>query len=102
LDPAASQTHVRSDIVDDLGYSPRDGEARTMVRSAIGSEPGYLLRVKRFEALGFGFPNFRVHVHDLSEGVGLDGLLGLSFLRHFNYEIRSAEGRILVERATAT
>ena len=67
VDTAASETHVRSDIVDDLGYSPRDGEARTMVRSAVGSEPGYLLRVKRFEALGFGFPSFRVHVHDLPE-----------------------------------
>lgn len=27
-----------------------------------------------------------------------DGLLGLNFLHHFNYEVRSGEGRILVER----
>lgn len=101
LDTAASETHVASNVVDDLGYSPRDGEARTIVRSAIGSEPGYLLRVKRFESLGFGFDDFRVHVHDLPEGAGIDGLLGLSFLRNFNYEIRSVEGRILVDRASA-
>jgi hypothetical protein len=34
----------------------------------------------------------------LPEGFGIDGLLGLSFLRHFNYEIRSAEGRISADR----
>jgi hypothetical protein len=39
-----------------------------------------------------------IHVHDLPVGFGIDGLLGLSFLKRFNYEIRSAEGRILIER----
>ncbi|MEJ7599680.1 MAG: retropepsin-like aspartic protease [Kofleriaceae bacterium] len=98
LDTAASHTHISSDIVDDLGYSPIDGEAITSVRSAIGNEPGYTLRVKRFQSLGFGFDDFLIHVHDLPGGFGIDGLLGLSFLKRFNYEIRSAEGRILVER----
>jgi hypothetical protein len=61
-----------------------------------------MLRVQRFESLGFGFDDFLIHVHDLPTGFGIDGLLGLSFLRRFNYEIRSIEGRILVERATGT
>lgn len=100
FDTAASETHIGSEVIDDLGYSPRDGEAITTVRSAVGAEPGYMLRVTRFESLGFRFSNFRIHVHDLPDGVGIDGLLGLSFLRHFNYEIRSAEGRILIERAS--
>jgi hypothetical protein len=101
FDTAASETHVVPEILDDLGYSPRQGEAITSVRSAIGKEPGYILRVTRFASLGFSFPDFAVHVHDLPEGVGIDGLLGLSFLRHFNYEVRSQEGRILVDRAAA-
>jgi hypothetical protein len=99
LDTAASHTHVSPDIIDELGYSPAEGEAITSVRSAIGKEPGYMLRVRRFESLGFGFDNFLVHVHDLPSGFGIDGLLGLTFLKQFNYEIRSAEGRILVERS---
>jgi len=37
-------------------------------------------------------------VHDLADGFDTDGPLGLGFLRHFNYEIRSAEGRILADR----
>jgi len=39
-----------------------------------------------------------VHVHHLPEGIGIDGLLGLSFLRHFNDEVRSQEGRICIDR----
>jgi len=85
--------------VDELGYSPAEGEAITSVRSAIGKESGYTLRVKRFESLGFGFDDFLIHVHDLPSGYGIDGLLGLSFLKRFNYEIRSVEGRILIGHA---
>ena len=32
------------------------------------------------------------------EGFEIQGLLGLNFLRRFNYEVRSEEGRILAER----
>jgi hypothetical protein len=98
FDTAAAHTHIIPDILDDLGYSPLQGEGVTVVRSAIGAERGYLMPVSRFSALGFTCHNFRIHVHDLPEGFGIDGLLGLSFLKQFNYEVRSAEGRILVER----
>lgn len=98
LDTAASETHLVPDVLDDLGYSPRQGEQVTVVRSAIGSEQGYLMRVARFSALGFTSSDFRIHVHDLPDGFGIDGLLGLSFLKQLNYEIRSNEGRILADR----
>jgi hypothetical protein len=99
FDTAASETHIVPEVIDDLGYSPLQGVAITSVRSAIGKETGYRLRVQRFESLGFGFDDFVIHVHDLPEGIGIDGLLGLTFLKHFNYEVRSVEGRILVDRA---
>lgn len=102
LDTAASHTHVTPDIIDELGYSPAEGEAITAVRSAIGRETGYMLRVQRFESLGFGFDDFLLHVHDLPAGFGIDGLLGLSFLKRFNYEIRSTEGRILIQHAVSS
>jgi predicted aspartyl protease len=98
LDTAASETHLVPDVLDDLGYSPRQGEQITIVRSAIGSERGYMMRVARFSALGFTCTDFRIHVHDLPDGFGIDGLLGLSFLKQLRYEIRSDEGRILARR----
>ena len=98
IDTGSAETVIRPDVVDDLGYSPRDAEAITTVRAAIGKEHGYTLRVARFSALGFTIPDFPIHIFDLVPGFGIDGLVGLSFLRQFNYTVRSAEGRILVER----
>jgi predicted aspartyl protease len=101
IDTGSSETVLAPYVVDDLGYSPRDGEKITRVRSAVGDEQGYTLRVTQFAALGFTLPDFRVHVFDLAAGYGIDGLIGLSFLRRFNYEVRSIEGEIRVERATS-
>jgi len=97
LDTGSWQTLIVPDIMDDLGFNPRDGEVVTSVYSAIGKEHGYMIRAPRFSALGFTVTDFSVHVFDLAERYGIDGLLGLSFLQRFNYQIRSAEGRILVE-----
>ncbi len=99
IDTGSSETVIVPEIVDELGYSPRDGEAVTTVRGAVGKEHGYTLRLARFASLGFAVPDFRVHVFDLASGWGIDGLIGLSYLRQFNYQVRSAEGRLLVERA---
>lgn len=97
LDTGSWQTLIVPDIMDDLGFNPRDGEAVTNVYSATGKEQGYMIRTPRFSALGFTVTDFSVHVFDLADRYGIDGLLGLSFLSRFNYEIRSAEGRILVQ-----
>lgn len=96
LDTGASDTLIRPDILDGLGYNPRDAGGVTTVTTALGVEPGYWLPVKRLWALGYEFTDFRVNAHDLPEKCGLDGLLGLNFLEHFNYEVRSKEGVILV------
>ena len=69
------------------------------MRSAVGREEGYLIDVQRFACLGFEVTDFQVHAHDLPEGWNIHGLVGLTFLRQFNCEIRFAEGKLLVERA---
>ncbi len=91
LDTGSTETVINPWVVDALGYTVRDGEQVTRVRSAIGDEHGYTLRVARFSALGFTHERFRVHVFDLAEGYGIDGLVGLSFLDRLNYEIRSVD-----------
>jgi predicted aspartyl protease len=101
LDTGAAETIVIPEVLDELGYSAREGEQITVMRSAVGREQGYLIRVARLACLGFQLSDFRVHAHDLPEGWGIHGLIGLSFLRQFNYEIRSIEGRLLVDRAAA-
>jgi predicted aspartyl protease len=98
VDTGSAHTVISAGLIDDLGYSPRQGEEITTVRTAVGKEQGYTLRVSRFWTLGFVVSDFPIHVFDLPEGFGIDGLVGLSFLRQFNVEIRLMEGRLLVDR----
>ncbi len=102
IDTGSAHTVIAAGIIDELGYSPRQGEGVTSVRTAVGREQGYLLRVARFWALGFTIPEFHVHVFDLPDGFGIDGLVGLSFLRELNIELRLSEGRLLAERVDTT
>jgi predicted aspartyl protease len=97
LDTGAVFTTIVPEIADSIGYSARDGFKRTRVRTAIGSEEGYGLRVAELTVLGFTMPSFPLHVFDLGYD-DLDGLLGMNFLSEFNVEIRPAELRLLVEK----
>ena len=96
VDTAASLTLIATEVIDQIGLGARQGTARTILRSAIGEEPAYLIKVPLLQALGYDFPDFLVHSHDLPEAVGIDGLIGLNLRRQFNYEVRSGEGRILL------
>ena len=100
LDTGAAETMLSTQILDELGYSARQGEATAITRSAVGAERGYMIRVQRLSALQYQMRNFRVFAHDLPDGYDIDGLLGLSFLRQFNIELRFAEGRLLVNKRT--
>jgi predicted aspartyl protease len=100
LDTGAGPTIISPELLDEVGYSARQhGEQVASTRSIAGREQGYMLRVKQLECLGVVEQNFRVYAQDLPPGWDIDGLLGLSFLRLLNYEVRSLEGRILAERA---
>lgn len=101
VDTAAASTLIASDAIEEIGYNPRDGRNITSVRSAIGTERGYTLKVERFLAFGFEFQDFVVHVFDLPVGFGIDGLIGLNFLQNFDYKIRSLAGQICVRPAEA-
>ncbi len=100
VDTGAGPTIIAPELLDELGYSARQhGEQIASTRSIAGREHGYMLRVKQLECLGIVEQEVRIYAQDLPSGWDIDGLLGLSFLRHLNYEVRSLEGRILAERA---
>ena len=102
LDTGCSQTLITPEVVEEIGYTAGAGERITTVTSALGKEYGYQMRVARFETLGHAFDGWRVNVHVLHDDCGIQSLVGLDFLRRFNYEVRSAEGRILVSPVAAT
>lgn len=96
LDTAAVMTTLVPSVAESIGYSSALRVARSVTRTAAAEEHGYIVRTE-LSTLGFTMPDHRVVVADL--GYGIDGLLGINFLRHFNIEIRFAERRILVEES---
>jgi hypothetical protein len=97
FDPGATITLIIPSALDILGYSPLDGTKITTTTGVVEEQLGYEIHVHRFAALGFAFTDFLVNAQDLHERAGIHGLLGLNFLRHFNYEVRSEEGLIHLE-----
>jgi len=99
LDTGAAMTLVLPEVLDELGYSARDGDKITSINTANEvPEQGYRLRVRHFEALGCVFHAFRIHAHELPD-YGVEGLLGMDFLGKFDFEVRISELRIRLERA---
>lgn len=95
VDTAAVMTTVVPSVAESIGYAFSNRVGLSITRTATAEEHGYIVR-SEVAALGFTMANHRVVVADL--GYGIDGLLGISFLRHFNFEIRFAERRILIEK----
>src|SRR5262245_27566038 len=98
LDTGSALTTLSPEVAEAVGYTSANRVARTIVRSAVAEEPGYIVRLSQFTALGFALPNVHANVADLSHEV--QGLLGMNFLSEFNIEIRPGERRILAERIT--
>jgi clan AA aspartic protease (TIGR02281 family) len=96
LDTGAAATTLVPELIEEIGYTQRDGFKTAKVHTAIGEEKGYWLRVAELSVLGVTTPNFALAVFPLGHK-DIDGLVGMNFLRHFNFEVRSAERRILVE-----
>jgi len=96
VDTGAAATTLTPKLVERIGYSRKDGYKDARVHTAIGEELGYWLRVAQLDVLGIATPNFAVTVFPLGHP-NLDGLVGMNFLRHFNFEIRPSERLIHLE-----
>jgi clan AA aspartic protease (TIGR02281 family) len=96
LDTGSALTTVIPAVAEAIGYTSEHRIARSIVRSAVGEERGYIIRMAQLAAFGFTLPNVHVNVADLGHGIA--GLLGMSFLSKFNFEVRLSERHILVEK----
>ena len=81
VDTGAAETVLIPDVLDELGYSARAATRRTVMRSAVGREEGYLIDVE----LGYQFSDFQIHVHYARVGAST----GSSDLRSLGTSIAS-------------
>jgi len=89
LDTGASLTIVATDIMAQLGYDPANPSlARQRIVMGSGVEYAPRATVRSATAIGQKVANLEVLCHDLPSESGVDGLLGLNFLKHFKLTIR--------------
>lgn len=95
VDTGAAATTLTPQVVAKIGCSRRDGYRKAAVHTAVGEEHRYWLRVAELTVLNVTTPNFALTVFPL--GYDIDGLVGMNFLRHFNFEVRPEERVVYLE-----
>jgi predicted aspartyl protease len=86
LDTGAAATTLTPDVIKAVGYSRRDAYKESTVHTAIGKERGYwdsrrgVHRARRDDARLCSLVFLLGHKD-------IDGLVGMNFQRHFNFEV---------------
>lgn len=93
LDTGANQTLLKPDILQDAGYELPPTAPTHRIRTAGGTIRTHEVWVSEFACLGHSEQNFRVLAHAVPR-LGLDGLLGLDFLRDRYPSLDFRRGRI--------
>jgi len=95
LDTGASSTIVATDVMAQLGYDPANPRLpRQRIITGSGVEYAPRIAVRSATAIGQKVVNLEVLCHDLPPESGVDGLLGLNFLKRFKLTIRFRKGII--------
>ena len=97
LDTGATRTVISREIALYLGFDlyAMGEDVRIITGSGAVSVP--LLSVERIEALGKAATNMRVVCHTLPSRAGIDGVLGLDFLRGERLVVDFREGLLALE-----
>lgn len=87
LDTGATYVMIPWDIAEAIGYDPAVSRSRVNMTTASSVEVAPLITVQKVKALGQEVEDVDVVCHDLPPGSRVQGLLGLSFLKHFNVDL---------------
>jgi clan AA aspartic protease (TIGR02281 family) len=99
LDTGASLTVIPWNIAELLGFYPARIRRRMRFMTGSGMEAAPVLIVNAIEVLGIRVPRVPVLCHDLPQRSLVDGLLGLSFLKHCRLAVDFHKGLLELERA---
>jgi hypothetical protein len=94
LDTGATITLIRSPILIAVGYDPQASPVRVQVAMGGGIQPIPRVVLNRLSALGHHRIGFPVLSHTILPAAGIDGLLGLDFLRGMILTLDFSAGQI--------
>ena len=97
LDTGATTTLINSAMLVSIGYDPALSSDRVQITTGSGLEFVPRLVVRRLIALGSERAEFSVLCHTLPPSAGVDGLLGLDFLRGRMLTIDFSNGFMTLE-----
>ena len=96
LDTGATRTLVNVSLLVAIGYDPAATLERTEVTTCSGVEFAALVSLGKIVALGRELADFPVLAHTLPPSAGVDGVLGLDFLRGQLLTIDFLNGRLIL------
>lgn len=94
LDTGATNTVIAAGLLVAIGYDPALSPDRIQVTTGSGVEFAPCVVVNRVAALGQQQTNFPLLCHTLPASAGVDGLLGLDFMRGYQLVIDFRNGQI--------
>lgn len=83
LDTGAAYTAISWEVAKDLGYDPAGSLERVSIVTANGVVEVPKLAVQQITFRGLSAKQVDVICHDIPELAEIEGLVGLSFLKHF-------------------
>lgn len=100
LDTGAVYTVIAWDVAKDIGYDPAVSLQRTPIVTANGVIEAPMITIDTVQVAELRVQNVEVICHDIPEIVGIEGLLGLSFLRHFRTVVDYTTGNLEIVGGT--
>ena len=94
LDTGATSTLLNNSLLIAAGYDPAESEDRVEITTGSGVEYVARVTVRKLTALGQQRSDFAALAHTLPPSAGVDGLLGLDFLRGMLLSIDFQKGTI--------
>jgi len=94
LDTGAVYTVIAWDVAKDIGYDPAVSLLRMPIVTANGVIEAPMITVDAIQVAELRVQNVEVICHDIPEIAGIEGLLGLSFLRHFRTVVDHTTGNL--------
>jgi predicted aspartyl protease len=97
LDTGATRTLINGDVLEALGYLPDQAKEQIEVTTGSRVEIVPSISIKKLAALGHAKENLAVICHTLPPSAGIDGVLGLDFLRGGLLTVDFRDGRLIFE-----
>lgn len=97
FDTGPGITQLDTAVMENMGYSAKDGEKLMRIHSAAGEAiEGYVVRVKRLSLFGIDLKDVAILCYDFDNYPEIDGLLGFDLIKQLHLEMDGPQGVLKV------